>query len=126
TSARSSRRAGISQAALRRIPAEGVSPADLHARLDGTRFSAVAEFADWTWGQTDLAFLDFDDEMEVAYADWTDETIQELTRQWQAAEAIVNRVAALQQWLEQAPGRNFAELLGAVLPNRVRRNRRKS
>jgi hypothetical protein len=117
---------GIPQPLLRRIPADGVNPEDLHARLDATRFAAVAEFADWTWGQTDLAFLDFDDEVEVADADWSDETIQELTRQWQASEAIMNRVAALQAWLEKAPGRNFAELLSAVLPDSVRHNGRKS
>jgi hypothetical protein len=115
---------GVPYSVLRRIPAEGVSPSDLHTRLDGTRFSAAAEFADWTWGQTDLAFLDFDDEMEIADADWTEETIQELTRQWQASEAIMNRVFALQEWLERSPGRNFAELLSAVLPQSGRRNRR--
>ena len=117
---------GIPQAQLRRIPAEGMSPGDLHARLDGTRFSAVADFADWTWGQTDLAFLDFDDEMEVADADWSDETIQQLTRRWPASEAIMNRVTELQEWLEMAPKRNFAELLGAVLPGRAARNRGRS
>ena len=52
--------------------ASGVTPADLHTRLDGTRLAAVAEFADWTWGQTHLAFLDFEDEVEVADADWSD------------------------------------------------------
>jgi hypothetical protein len=116
----------IPQTLLRRIPADGINPENLHARLDATRFAAVAEFADWTWGQTDLTFLDFDDEVEVADADWSDEAIQELTRQWQASEAIMNRVAALQEWLEKAPTRNFAELLTAVLPGRAARNRGRS
>jgi hypothetical protein len=62
---------GIAASLLRRIPADGVNREDLHARLDATRFATVAEFADSTWGQTDLAFLDFDDEMEVADADWS-------------------------------------------------------
>jgi hypothetical protein len=117
---------GIPQTLLRRVPADGVSPEDLHARLDGTRFAAVADFADWTWGQTDLAFLDFDDEVEVADADWSDEVIQELTRQWQASEALMNRVAALQEWLEQAPGPNFAALVTAVIPDLAPRSPRRS
>lgn len=106
---------GVPRVALRRVPHDGVSPTDLHAKLDGTRFAAVAEFADWTWGQTDLAFLDFDDEVEVGDADWSDEVVQDLSRQWQTAQAIMNRVAALEEWLEQAPALHFAELLDAVL-----------
>ena len=46
---------------------------------------AAAEFADWTWGQTDLAFLDCDDEVEVVDAEWSDENVRELTRQWKLA-----------------------------------------
>ena len=60
----------------RLIPVEGISPTDLHTTLDGTRFLALPKFADWTWGQTDRALLDLDDEIEVAGADWRDESIQ--------------------------------------------------
>src|SRR5262249_15861684 len=99
---------GIARSVLQRIPAAGVSPAELHARLDGTTYSAVADFADWTWGQTDLAFLDYDDEIEVADADWSDEAVQELTRQWHASQAIMDRVATLEEWLRLAAPLHFA------------------
>ena len=60
---------------LTRIPAGGLTPADLHARLDGTPYVALAEFADWQWGQTETAFLDLDDEVEVYDAEWSRENV---------------------------------------------------
>ena len=89
-------------------------PPALHAALDGTPHAAAAEFADWTWGQTDTAFLDFDDDMEVSDADWSDEIIQELTQQWQKADAIMSRVTAIEAWLERDPANHFAILLEAA------------
>ncbi|MCC6176181.1 MAG: TraM recognition domain-containing protein [Chloroflexi bacterium] len=38
---------------LTAIPECGLSPTDLHARLDGTPYAAAADFADWQWGQTE-------------------------------------------------------------------------
>ena len=83
--------------------------------MDGTPYAAAAEFADWTWGQTDLIFLDCDDEMEVVDAEWSDDNVQELTRQWQAAKALMDRVTALEVWLEQDPAGHFSQLLEAAL-----------
>ena len=98
-------RLGVPPEVLQRVPGDGLAPADLHAALDGTPYAAVADFADWTWGQTDLAFLDCDDEMEVVDAEWSDDNVQELARQWQAAKALMDRVTALETWLEQDPAR---------------------
>jgi hypothetical protein len=106
---------GISYEVLLRIPADGIPPDDLHAALDGTPNSALAEFADWTWGQTDLAFLDCDSDMEVVDTGWTDENVRELTRQWKGADALIQRVGALEAWLEQDPLANFTELVGSAL-----------
>ena len=106
---------GVPRELLQRVPGDGLEPADLHAVLDGGPYAAAAEFADWTWGQTDLAFLDCDDEVEVVDAEWTDDNVQELTRQWQAARALMDRVTALEAWLEQNPAGHFAQLLDAAL-----------
>jgi enamine deaminase RidA (YjgF/YER057c/UK114 family) len=100
---------------LQRVPGDGLAPAELHAVLDGTPYAAAAEFADWIWGQTDLIFLDCDDEMEVVDAEWSDDNVQELTRQWQTAGALMDRVTALEIWLERDPARHFAQLLEAAL-----------
>jgi len=67
---------GVPRELLLRIPAEGIDPARLHAVLDATRYAAAAEFADWTWGQTELAFLDCDDEVEIVDADWSEDNVQ--------------------------------------------------
>ena len=57
---------------LAAIPEGGLTPTDLHARLDGTPYVAAAEFADWQWGQTETIFLDADDEVDVD-VEWTRE-----------------------------------------------------
>ena len=105
---------GVPRELLLCVPEDGLSPAALHAALDGTPHVAAAEFADWTWGQTDTAFLDFDDDMEISDADWSDEIIQELTQQWRKADAIVSRVTAIEAWLERDPANHFAQLLDAA------------
>jgi hypothetical protein len=105
---------GVPRELLLRVPEDGLPPTALHAALDGTPHAAAAEFADWTWGQTDTAFLDFDDDMEISDADWSDEIIQELTQQWRKADAIMSRVAAIEAWLERDPANHFAVLLEAA------------
>jgi hypothetical protein len=106
---------GVPREVLRQVPADGLAPADLHAALDGTSYAAAAQFADWTWGHTDLAFLDCDDEMEVVDAEWSDENVQELDREWQKAKALMDRVTALEVWLEQNPALHFGQLIEAAL-----------
>lgn len=104
---------------LARIPDGGLAPADLHDRLDGTPYLALAEFADWQWGQTDTMFLDLDDEVEVYDAEWTCENVDALTAQWQRAEGISDRVVALTRWLEADPPARFSTLLDAALAGDV-------
>ena len=47
---------GVPRKVLERVPADGISPAQLHKALDLTPHAAAAEFADWTWGQTGPCF----------------------------------------------------------------------
>ena len=100
---------------LAELPEEGIHPADLHQRLDGTPFAAAAAFADWLWGETGTAFLDIDDETVVSDADWTHEVVRELAEQWQRARAILDHISALERWLERDPPAHFAQLLDATL-----------
>ena len=100
---------------LHAIPTGGLTPADLHTRLDGTPYAALADFADWLWGETGSAFLDLDDEVEMSDADWTSEIVQDLAEQWQHAKAILDRIGQLTAWLEDDPPDHFARLLNAAL-----------
>lgn len=100
---------------LRDIPKEGLTPDELRARLEGTPYAAAADFAAWLWGETGSLFLDVDDEVEIVDAEWTREIVQELATQWQRAQLILDRIGALEAWLEANPADHFARLLNAAL-----------
>lgn len=100
---------------LTRTPPGGFTPATLHTRFDGASCVALAEFADWLWGETDTAFLDLDDEVEVLDAEWTRANVVDLAAQWQRALAILGRIDDLVEWLEADPAPRFAQLLDAAL-----------
>ena len=98
-----------------RVPKQGLHPRTLHERLDGGRFAAAVEFADWLWGCTGSIFLDADDEVEIYDAVWTRQVVLALAEEWRTAGPIMDRVAALERWVEEDPARHFAELLDAAL-----------
>jgi hypothetical protein len=104
----------VSRGLLAAIPKGGLTPDDLHARLDGTPYVAAAEFADWQWGQTETIFLDADDEIDVD-VEWTRENVDTLVEQWRRAEEILDRITALTRWLEADLPTRFARLVDAVL-----------
>ena len=105
----------VPRALLARIPPGGLTPAELHARLDGGPYAALGSYADWLWGETGSAFLDLDDEMVVEDAEWTRENVALLAEQWRRAEAILDGIAALARWLAGEPAARFARLLAAAL-----------
>ena len=102
------------RALLTLIPEGGLTPSDLHARLDGTPYAAAAEFADWQWGQTESVFLDTDDEVAVDI-EWTRENVAVLVKHWRRAEEILDRITTLTTWLEADPPTRFTRLIDAVL-----------
>jgi hypothetical protein len=104
----------VPQAMLAAIPEGGLTPDDLHARLDGTPYVAAAEIADWQWGQTETIFLDADDEIDVD-VEWTRENVDTLVEHWRRAEEILDRITALTRWLEADLPTRFARLVDAVL-----------
>ena len=99
---------------LAAIPEGGLTPTDLHTRLDSTPYFAVAEFADWQWGQTETIFLDADDEVDVDI-EWAGENVDALAEQWRRADEILDRITTLTTWLEADPSTRFARLVDAVL-----------
>jgi hypothetical protein len=98
---------------LTAIPGDGLAPSDLSARLEGTPFAAAGDFAAWIFRDTGFLFLDADDE-DVVAIEWTRENVDELTRQWREANALLGRAAELVRWLEADPPAHFARLLEAV------------
>lgn len=100
---------------LRHIPDGGFPRDELHIHFDDTSCAAVADFADWLWGETGSVFLDLDEEIEVVDAEWTRENVMELTRQWRRAEALLERVEVLAEWLEADPAAHVRLLVEAAL-----------
>lgn len=107
--------AHVPSALVAEIPDGGLDPEALHTRLDGTRYAAAADFADWLWGDTGSVVLDLDDDIEVSDADWTPEVVAELADQWRRASALLASIDALAAWLEADPPAHFARLLDAAL-----------
>jgi hypothetical protein len=105
--------AHVPRALLAEIPAGGLTPAELHERLDGTPYAAAAEYADWLWGETGSVFLDVDEEM-VVDVEWTRENVLELADQWRLARGILNRIGELARSLEADPPPRFEQLLDAA------------
>ena len=110
--------ARIPQETLRRIPQGGVPQDALTAALAGTGFAGAAQACAWVWAETGNFFLDhtYEDGNYDGFADpWDDDVIEEGTKEWRTAAALMDAVAGLAGWLEEdLPGR-FAELLQFVL-----------
>src|SRR5439155_9747059 len=106
---------------LAAIPGDGLSPADLRARLERTPYAAAADFADWVFRDTGLVFLDADDEDDVRI-EWTRENVDELTRQWREADALHGRTGELAGLLASDPATHLARLLDAVVAGEAHAN----
>ena len=110
--------AHIPQQTLLRIPEGGIPPEVLTEAVKGTRFEGAAQAASWVWAETGNFFLDacYDDGTYDGFSDpWEDELIEQGTREWAEAKAVMDAVYRLAEWLEEdLPGR-FAEMLEDVL-----------
>ena len=110
--------ARIPQETLRRIPQGGIPQDALTAALAGTGFAGAAQACAWVWAETGNFFLDhtYEDGNYDGFSDpWDDDVIEEGTKEWRTATALMDAVAGLAGWLEEdLPGR-FAEVLEFVL-----------
>ncbi|MDE0538702.1 MAG: hypothetical protein OXH94_08250 [Rhodospirillales bacterium] len=119
--------AHIPRETLERIPAGGIPLDALDAAAAGTGYEVAAQAARWVWAETDVFFLDacYEDGMFDGFADpWDDDLIREGTAEWRRAEALMDAVGRLTDWLEEDLPARFAALLDAVLP-RLPRKRKK-
>ena len=110
--------AHIPQETLLRIPEGGIPPEALTQAVKGTRFEGAAKAATWVWAETNNFFLDasYDDGMYDAFSDpWDEDVIEEGTKEWAGAKAIMDSVYELAEWLEDDLPARFAEMLDFIL-----------
>ena len=110
--------ARIPQETLLRIPQGGIPQDALTAALAETGFAGAAQACAWVWAETGNFFLDhtYEEGNYDGFSDpWDDDVIEEGTKEWRTATALMDAVAGLAGWLEEdLPGR-FAEMLDLVL-----------
>ena len=108
----------IPQSTLERIHQGGIPLEALTEALKGTKFEGAAQACSWVLAETGNWFLDhnFEDGSYDGFCDpWEDEIIAEGTEEWRKANALMDSVCKLADWLEEdLPGR-FAEMLDFVL-----------
>ncbi len=109
----------IPQQTLLKIPRGGIPLEDFKRAVDGTRFEGAAQAASWVWAETGNFFLDhnIEDGNYEGFCDpWDDEIIAEGTREWRRANALMDPVCKLTDWLEEDLPARFAEMLEFILP----------
>ncbi len=108
----------IPQQTLLRIPEGGIPLEDLTGALKETRFEGAAHAASWVLAETGNFFLDacYEDGNYDGFCDpWDDDIIEEGTKEWQRANALMDSVTRLADWLEEDLPARFAEMLDFVL-----------
>ncbi len=108
----------IPRQTLERIPGDGIPLDVLTGALQGTPFEGAAQAGNWIWGETGNFFLDasYDDGEYNGFSDpWDDDLIAEATGVWRQAEALMDAVGRLTDWLEEDLPARFAEMLEFVL-----------
>ena len=94
----------IPQQTLLRIPEGGIPLEDLTGALKETRFEGAAHAASWVLAETGNFFLDacYEDGNYDGFCDpWDDDIIEEGTKEWQRANALMDSVTRLADWLEE-------------------------
>ncbi len=110
--------AHIPQETLLRMPEGGIPQEALTQAVKETRFEGAAQAAAWTWSETGNFFLDnsYEDGAFDGFSDpWDDEVIQQATEEWRRAEALMDSVCQLAEWLEEDMAHRFAEMLEFIL-----------
>ena len=103
---------------VKRIPAEGWHPEDLHRMTDGTHYDGVGVFADWVFGDTGCVVLDSNHEncefsegsIEPVFK-WTKRNVDILTEQWPRVKLIRSKIDHIVEWLEEDRTNRFSELV---------------
>ena len=109
----------IPKETLQKIPGGGITVEDLTEAVRDTRYEGAASAASWLWAETGNFFLDhcFEDGWYDGFCDpWEDDVIEEGTQQWRRANALMDSVCRLSDWLEDDLPARFAEMLDFILP----------
>ena len=110
--------AHIPQQTLLRIPQGGIPQDVLAEAVRGTRFEAAAHTAAWVWAESGNFFLDgcYEDGTYDGFSDpWEEEIIEQGTKEWAEAKAVMDSVSQLAEWLEEDLAARFAEMLDFIL-----------
>jgi len=96
--------------AAKKIPARGWQPAELMKMTKGSKFSALADYADIIHHSTGNWWLD-NEQQDWDPPSWDRREIDRLMEQNLQAEELFNRVYTLCDWLEEKPHARFLQML---------------
>lgn len=102
---------------LKRIPAKGFEPNDLHEWLDKTKYEGLANYASWLHGNTGHAVLDYTYE-ECELPSWDMEEVLELKKRYPSMLEYESKIIAFSKWLREKPKERFIETLEFILKKR--------
>lgn len=94
----------------------GWEPAELHERLDGTRWEGVARFADWLWRETQTVYLDMNYEEMNNDLEWSQANVRWLREQAVTAGQIEDRIAEVYHLIEQNPTEAVLDMVRLMGP----------
>lgn len=107
----------VGQELLERVPEGGIGNARANELFNSTRYKPIAMLCDWLFQSTGNFFLDTDIEFmsyNMGEPEWDKETVETLTRQWQAAELFDTAVSEFAEWLEVDLKAHFQEILDFI------------
>lgn len=98
-----------------------LSSEEAHRLLKGTKYEPLALWAHRLHYDTGNFFLDTDYEMlwNSIPPEWCPENVEELTRQWQQAEAHESKTGEFMEWLEEDLPGHFEELISFIEERRL-------
>jgi hypothetical protein len=99
---------------LEPLERSGLSPEQLHERLDGTAWEAAAWYADYLAKTTGCVCYDTSAEDDDPDPPWSAEVLGELAEQWRRSQRWEEELGRLFERLEEDPPARFGELLRAV------------
>jgi len=92
------------------IPERGWTNEQLHALTNGTRFNALADWADWICSETKSCQLNANYEW-YEMEPWSEMLVQQLTEEYPELCRIRQAVENMNLWLCRSPSANFREII---------------
>jgi hypothetical protein len=117
---------------LEMVPEGGFRREDLHQYLKGTFYQAIVIWADMLWWDTGNFFFDMETTRVgcgagyIPEPEWDREIVEDLTKEWQRAQAMIDEFVSFKKWLLEAPEKNFKKTLDFILTKARRANGKRS